>query len=329
MVSFQPTSYSRHRPNHPQDQRIDWNRSLLSALLEVLSTSRRRAAMQELRGDDAQVLIDFLYTLGIFQSSFPYPGFRKHIIRALYKLCKSSMLYPQCLVLKDDIVMSGEPETGGGFGDIYRGWFRGKSLCLKVVRTFKRSETDAMLKAFAKEAVLWGQLHHPNIAPFYGVYHLNESRNRICLVSPWMEKGSLVRYLDANPLAKRMPFVLDIAKGLEYLHSENITHGDLKGANVLISDAEVACITDFGLSTVLTGSTFAYTPGTGPVAFSPRWLAPELLSIYNSNQLPTKSSDVWAFGSVCYEVSASNSLGWWRLMIACLWELDFLSETAF
>ncbi|KAF5355815.1 hypothetical protein D9756_003687 [Leucocoprinus leucothites] len=82
---------------------------------------------------------------------------------------------------------------------------------------------------FVKEAMLWGQLHHPNIAPFYGIYHLDESRGRICLVSPWMERGSLIDYLNANPLVTRMPFVLDIAQGLDYLHNENIVHGDLKG----------------------------------------------------------------------------------------------------
>ncbi|KAF5353499.1 hypothetical protein D9756_008127 [Leucocoprinus leucothites] len=227
---FRCTFDHGHRLHHLQDQRINWDQSLLRALSEVLRTSRRRAAMQELRGDDAQVLIDFLYTLGIFQSDFPCPGFRKHIIRALYKICKSSMLYPQCLVLRD-IDVSSDREAWGGFGDIHRGWFRGESLCLKVVRTFKRSEKDAMLKhqIFVKEAMLWGQLHHPNIAPFYGIYHLDESRGRICLVSPWMERGSLIDYLNANPLVTRMPFVLDIAQGLDYLHNENIVHGDLKG----------------------------------------------------------------------------------------------------
>ncbi|KAF5353275.1 hypothetical protein D9756_008130 [Leucocoprinus leucothites] len=322
MMPFQSTSnFGGRRPYHLQDHKIDWDPRLLHALIKVLSTSQGRAAMQELRGDNAQVLIDFLYILGLFQSSLPYPGLRKHIIRALYKLCKSSMLYPQCLVLKD-IDVSGDLETGGGFGDIYRGWFRGKSLCLKAVRTTKSSETDAMLKIFAKEAILWGQLHHPNIAPFYGIYHLNEPRNRVCLVSPWMQRGNLVDYLNANPL------VTHVAKGLDYLHSENIIHGDLKGANVLVSDAGVACITDFGLSTILTGNAFAYTPDTGPLAFSFRWLAPELLAISNSNQWPTKFSDVWSFGSVCYELPIRPQGGvspsrdridddMWRIMNHC------------
>lgn len=60
---------------------------------------------------------------------------------------------------------------------------------------------------YAKEAILWGQLCHPNIVPFYGIYYLNEARRQVCLVSPWMRNGSLVDYLKNNPDAHRKPFV--------------------------------------------------------------------------------------------------------------------------
>lgn len=60
---------------------------------------------------------------------------------------------------------------------------------------------------FAKEAILWGQLHHPNILPFYGIYYLDENRKQICLVSPWMTNGNLSMFLKKNPLAARKPFV--------------------------------------------------------------------------------------------------------------------------
>lgn len=55
-----------------------------------------------------------------------------------------------------------------------------------------------------REIALWGQLNHPNILPFYGVYHLDNAEEKICLVSPWMENGTLTEYLksctDANKL---------------------------------------------------------------------------------------------------------------------------------
>jgi serine/threonine protein kinase len=62
-------------------------------------------------------------------------------------------------------------------------------------------------QVFLKEAVLWGQLRHPNVLPFYGVYRLDDSHGRICLVSPWMENGTIVEYLRNNPNENRLLLV--------------------------------------------------------------------------------------------------------------------------
>jgi serine/threonine protein kinase len=43
-------------------------------------------------------------------------------------------------------------------------------------------------------------------------------------------------------------FMYEIAKGMEYLHSEGVLHGDLKGANVLVDDKYRCVISDFGQS---------------------------------------------------------------------------------
>lgn len=57
------------------------------------------------------------------------------------------------------------------------------------------------------EALLWGQLSHPNILPFYGI-HINEvRRSRFGLVSPWMENGNVVNYVKQNPGVPRIPLV--------------------------------------------------------------------------------------------------------------------------
>ncbi|KAJ8077750.1 hypothetical protein PM082_002183 [Marasmius tenuissimus] len=93
----------------------------------------------------------------------------------------------------------------------------------------------------------------------------------------------------------------DVAAGLSYLHSKRIVHGDLKGANVLVSANGKALIGDFGLSRVVE----TYTPGlftsTTDTKGTTRWLSPELL---NAN-LPcptTESSDIYAYACVCYEI---------------------------
>jgi serine/threonine protein kinase len=95
--------------------------------------------------------------------------------------------------------------------------------------------------------------------------------------------------------------LLDVARGLEYLHSCSIVHGDLKPQNVLLRSAGtdrrgyVCKLGDFGLSRMLTESqTHVNTGSYGTVTHA----APELLL---EGRL-TKASDVFAFAILAWEL---------------------------
>lgn len=87
---------------------------------------------------------------------------------------------------------------------------------------------------------MWKRLDHPNIVPFKGI-----TLDPLQLVSEWMPGGELRNYIKQNPDTSRInlvgsflplphsvspsPQLLGIAKGLAYLHSYDVVHGDLKG----------------------------------------------------------------------------------------------------
>ncbi|KAG6810292.1 hypothetical protein H0H93_015054, partial [Arthromyces matolae] len=125
-------------------------------------------------------------------------------------------------------------------------------------------------------------------------------------ISHWAQHGEVNEYLKHNPDANCILLCLDTASGVEYLHQNDIVHGDLKGVNVLVDSSGRACLGDFGLSSVMdpeiirwtSQSTIASKGGTT------RWQAPELLEpedvaekVYN-----TKASDVYAWAGICYEI---------------------------
>jgi serine/threonine protein kinase len=69
--------------------------------------------------------------------------------------------------------------------------------------------------------------------------------------------------------------------------------------NVLVDNSERARITDFGLSMFRPNNTSGLTLTTDSGGRTDRWASPELLE---ENAVPTRASDIWAFGCVCYEV---------------------------
>ncbi|KDQ16351.1 hypothetical protein BOTBODRAFT_75512, partial [Botryobasidium botryosum FD-172 SS1] len=154
-----------------------------------------------------------------------------------------------------------------------------------------------------REVAVWGRLNHPNILPFLGTCTL---RDKSYVVSPWMENGHALEFVEKHPEANCLKLVTQVAAGLEYLHTFQpvVIHGDIKGSNVFISKSGNACIADFGLSELQdegrAGQNYS-TPWL--VAGHPRWQAPEILQAQtNEEARRTTTTDVLAFGRVMLEL---------------------------
>ncbi|KAF8507475.1 kinase-like protein, partial [Hysterangium stoloniferum] len=154
---------------------------------------------------------------------------------------------------------------------------------------------------FMAEARIWAELDHPRILKFYGICEYGTLS--LFMVSPFLENGNVMNYLSAiNPNADRRQLLIETAEGLAYLHNRTppVIHGDLKGANILVTNSGHAVLADFGLSRISIEATISMLQGSG----SPRWMAPELVTAgeVESGPLKTVKSDVYGYGHIMLEV---------------------------
>ena len=131
-----------------------------------------------------------------------------------------------------------------------------------------------------------------------------------------------------------LPF--KISHGMEYLSSKGILHGDLALRNILLTNADIVKISDFGLARELsrpsssssttytdmgdsTGSSWASS--SSMIAGKPQpmgWLAPEC---FQSMENCSSQSDVWAFGITLWEMFTIGEYFFWA--ISAIWsDLD-------
>ncbi|KAJ7607395.1 kinase-like domain-containing protein [Roridomyces roridus] len=173
------------------------------------------------------------------------------------------------------------------------------------MRHFLRgSELRDIRLRLCREALVWKDLNHPNILPFIGIDR-ETFPNSLCMVSPWMENGTVLKYLDVHGRANVDKLLFEIAQGIQYLHSRNIVHGDLRGANILIKEDWVACLADFGLSSFTDAASKTHTSNR---AGSMHWMAPELIDPdrFGLKFLRTSATDIYVFGCVCFELYAAR-----------------------
>ncbi|KAF8990025.1 hypothetical protein BDQ17DRAFT_1372489 [Cyathus striatus] len=275
----------------------------------VFSDKVKYGKLLQLEKPTAQSLLDVMQTvLDHAITSALGPKFEKPLLKAMLRLSKQSALYPSSYILTG-IKRDAYPVTSGYFGEIFQGEINGRNLALKVFKLYanEMDKINDLFKGFYKEAILWRYLVHPNLLPFYGIYQLGDTGGRICLVSPWMSNGNICQYLQRYPDTNRQHLIMDIARGISYLHGKSIVHGDLKGANVLVSDNGVACLADFGLSSVYIDTpSLAWGTNNSSVGRSTgtlRWQAPELIGLEDSPPVKgTTESDIYAFACVCYEI---------------------------
>ncbi|XP_061341997.1 serine/threonine-protein kinase STY46-like [Gastrolobium bilobum] len=186
----------------------------------------------------------------------------------------------------------GERIASGSCGDLYRGVYIGEDVAVKVLRSEQLN--DALEDEFAQEVAILRQVHHKNVVRFIGAC---TKCPHLCIVTEYMPGGSLYDYLHKNhnvlELSQLLKFAIDVCKGMEYLHRNNIIHRDLKTANLLMDTHNVVKVADFGVARFLNqGGVMTAETGTY------RWMAPEVIN----HQPYDQKADIFSFSIVLWEL---------------------------
>ncbi|KAF5354019.1 hypothetical protein D9756_006916 [Leucocoprinus leucothites] len=282
---------------------------LLPILTRIADDDSLYTNLLHLEGEKIQVVLDILQKVSDSQKASE--DLRDSVHYAIMRLCATYEVLPRRLILRGCRLEASDYTAIGGFGEIWRGSYGILSICMKIPKPAQQNNQDqGILKSLKREAIIWSRLRHPNVLPFYGVYSLESSPQRMALVSPWEENGNINDYLKNHPETAHFPMILEITAGLKYLHEHNIVHGDLKGANILVSNTGSARLADFGISLLLNPRSQLSTPESINTSVSQArgtlpWMAPELVIPPNGSRsisMPTLASDVYSLASVIYEV---------------------------
>ncbi|KAJ7017258.1 kinase-like domain-containing protein [Mycena alexandri] len=277
------------------------DKRLATSIVAILKSDSERAAILRLEGNSIQNFMDVVQdTLdkGLLLENEHNSKARRMILK-LSEVCNKlpSSLFISGVTGRDEHAL-----FGGGFGDIYQASYAGRTVAIKRIRTFHRDAAQRHIwLEFYREALVWQGLDHPSVLPLFGIDR-ETFQGSLCMVSPWMENGTVLKYLNDHGRADVDKLLFEIAQGLQYLHSRNIVHGDLRGANILITNEWSACLTDFGLASFSDATAATHT--SRHRAGSLRWMAPELIDPdrFGRQFLRTPATDVFAFGCVCLEL---------------------------
>jgi serine/threonine protein kinase/ABC-type branched-subunit amino acid transport system substrate-binding protein len=185
----------------------------------------------------------------------------------------------------------------GSFGHVYCGEYRGADVAIKKLKVPKMNKQQ--LDEFLQEAAVMVGLRHPNIVLFMGVC---VDPPELCIITEFMMRGSLYDVLHNDKLQLPFPLlrsmIIDVLKGLQFIHSAGIIHRDLKSPNLLVDKNWTIKIADFGLSC-------AKSESKDDAQISLLWTAPEIL--LQDKGCYTEKSDVYSFAVIMWEIMSRQT----------------------
>jgi streptogramin lyase/predicted Ser/Thr protein kinase len=172
-----------------------------------------------------------------------------------------------------------------------------RRVALKLLAP-RLAEDDAFREGFLAESQLAASLDHPNVVPIYAA---GEAGDELYIAMRYVEGRDLKELIREGPLDKErsVRICAQVADALDFAHSRQLVHRDVKPSNVLLDVTEHVYLADFGL-TKRTGDARTLEPGLfGTIDY----VAPEQIR----GEDVDGRADVYALGCLLYECSSGTA----------------------
>lgn len=198
----------------------------------------------------------------------------------------------------------------GGMGQVFLAERQAEAfrqqVALKVMR--RGLDTDDLVRRFRAERQILATLDHPNIARLLDVGATDDGRPY--LVMEYVEGDTVLDHCRNRQLSVRQRVALfhTICEAVHHAHQSLVVHRDLKPGNILVTEAGVPKLLDFGIAKILDPERegLAATTVVGERLLTPEYAAPEQVL----GEAITTATDVYALGVLLYELlSGVHPLG--------------------
>ena len=188
----------------------------------------------------------------------------------------------------------------GGMGVVYAANQTSidRQVAIKMLKA-KYVEKKKQRDNFLSEAVVTGDLDHPNIVP---IYDLGKNQSNALFYSMKRVKGTPWRdMLESKNQKENIEILLKVADAAAFAHSRGVIHRDLKPENVMLGDFGEVLVMDWGLA--LTTESFAAArsiAATTSIGCTPAYAAPEL--VRGPRGKIAAHSDIYLLGAILYQI---------------------------
>jgi len=183
----------------------------------------------------------------------------------------------------------------GNMGGVLQGWDVAleREVALKII-SYKLSSKANFRDLFIKEARVISKLNHPNIAQIYNIGSSNEILYYAMEFIDGITLKDIIRKEKQLNIPKGLEYLQTVCEALEVVYQNSIVHRDIKPANLMISQAGIVKVVDFGVAK--THDTRSGSGGKKGLFGTPMYMSPEQIAGLAIDH----RSDMYSLGATFY-----------------------------